>query len=362
VRGVGNGLAPRSLATAGVLVFALLGAAGGRADPSTSLRQRAADLESQEHAAVLALYSIDSRLDSARADLSTIRGRLAALRTQQATARAELKVARRTLTVAQRRLGRTLVALYESPENDPLAVILGATSFNEAIDGLDNLSRIADAHASVATQARRARQRITALSRSLRTRAAETSRLVAAGAAKEAELERVRGERASYVVGLRRESAQVADRIAVVEAEARAAQARAATVAQEARAAGSVGALTAAPQPVASPPPPPVSEQPPAAAAAPIEAPPSGSHTLTVTVTAYSGGGTTATGIPVGFGVVAVDPTVIPLGTRMTIPGYGEGVAADTGPGVKGAWIDVWLPTEAQAEAWGTKTLTITIH
>jgi 3D (Asp-Asp-Asp) domain-containing protein len=83
---------------------------------------------------------------------------------------------------------------------------------------------------------------------------------------------------------------------------------------------------------------------------------------LTVTATAYSGGGSTATGLPVGFGIVAVDPTVIPLGTRMTIPGYGEGVAADTGSAVKGAWIDVWLPTEAQAEAWGTQTLTITIH
>ena len=36
----------------------------------------------------------------------------------------------------------------------------------------------------------------------------------------------------------------------------------------------------------------------------------------------------------------------------MTIPGYGVGVAADTGPGVRGASIDVWLPNEAHAEAW----------
>ena len=81
-----------------------------------------------------------------------------------------------------------------------------------------------------------------------------------------------------------------------------------------------------------------------------------------MTATAYTLQGHTATGVPVGYGVVAVDPSVISLGTRMTIPGYGEGVAADTGSAVKGAWIDVWLPTEAQAEAWGTQTLTITIH
>jgi 3D (Asp-Asp-Asp) domain-containing protein len=83
---------------------------------------------------------------------------------------------------------------------------------------------------------------------------------------------------------------------------------------------------------------------------------------MTVEVTAYSLPGTTATGLPVGWGVVAVDPTVIPLGSRMTIPGYGEGIAADTGSAVKGNVIDVWMPTHEQALAWGRRTLTITIH
>ena len=55
-------------------------------------------------------------------------------------------------------------------------------------------------------------------------------------------------------------------------------------------------------------------------------------------------GGTTATGVPVGWGTVAVDPSVIPLGTRLTIPGYGDGVAADTGPAVQGATVDLWFP------------------
>ncbi len=83
---------------------------------------------------------------------------------------------------------------------------------------------------------------------------------------------------------------------------------------------------------------------------------------MTVVSTAYALTGTTATGIPVGPGIVAVDPTVIPLGTRMTIPGYGEGVAADTGSAIQGAMIDVWVPTEAQAIIWGRKTLTIYLH
>lgn len=78
--------------------------------------------------------------------------------------------------------------------------------------------------------------------------------------------------------------------------------------------------------------------------------------------TGYCLRGTTSTGIPTSWGVVAVDPSVIPLGTKMFIPGYGEGVAADTGPAVRGAMIDLWFPSCPQALAWGTRRVTITIH
>jgi cystine transport system substrate-binding protein len=53
---------------------------------------------------------------------------------------------------------------------------------------------------------------------------------------------------------------------------------------------------------------------------------------------------------------------VIPLGTRMTVPGYGEAVAADTGSAVSGATIDLWFPSIAQANAWGRRTVTIVLH
>lgn len=54
--------------------------------------------------------------------------------------------------------------------------------------------------------------------------------------------------------------------------------------------------------------------------------------------------GVTATGVVVTYGVVAVDPNVIPLGTRLFIPGYGYAVAADTGGAVKGNIIDLGFP------------------
>jgi 3D (Asp-Asp-Asp) domain-containing protein len=87
-----------------------------------------------------------------------------------------------------------------------------------------------------------------------------------------------------------------------------------------------------------------------------------GAQTLTVAATGYSLGGTTATGLPVGYGVAAVDPSVIPLGTHMTVPGYGEAVAADTGGSIVGATIDLWFPTTAEAMNWGRRVVTITLH
>lgn len=83
---------------------------------------------------------------------------------------------------------------------------------------------------------------------------------------------------------------------------------------------------------------------------------------LTVKSYAYALRGTTATGVPVAPGVIAVDPRVIPLGTRLYVPGYGEGIAADTGGDIKGNTIDVWMSSAQAASDWGIKTLTITVY
>ena len=87
-----------------------------------------------------------------------------------------------------------------------------------------------------------------------------------------------------------------------------------------------------------------------------------GGKTLTMSITGYSLPGRTATGLPVGWGVVAVDPSVIPLGTHLWIPGYGEAIAADVGSAIIGQRIDLWFPTVAQADFWGRRTVTITLR
>jgi 3D (Asp-Asp-Asp) domain-containing protein len=86
------------------------------------------------------------------------------------------------------------------------------------------------------------------------------------------------------------------------------------------------------------------------------------SYKLRVDAVAYSLPGRTASGLPVGKGVVAVDPRVIPLGTRLFIPGYGPGIAADTGSAIKGRIIDLWMPTVAEARRWGRRSVVITVY
>ena len=72
-------------------------------------------------------------------------------------------------------------------------------------------------------------------------------------------------------------------------------------------------------------------------------------------------GNRTATGTIVRRGVIAVDPSVIPLGTRVFIPGYGEAVAEDIGSGIHGNRIDVAFDSHAEALMFGRQELEIFI-
>lgn len=59
--------------------------------------------------------------------------------------------------------------------------------------------------------------------------------------------------------------------------------------------------------------------------------------------------------------VIAVDPSVIPLGSRVWVEGYGEAIAADTGGAIKGNRIDVLMQSEASASSWGRQTVTVKV-
>ncbi len=72
-----------------------------------------------------------------------------------------------------------------------------------------------------------------------------------------------------------------------------------------------------------------------------------------------AGGNRTATGLPANFGVVAVDPAVIPLGSFLFIEGYGLAVAADKGSAIKGNRIDLCFGSRSTAVQFGRHTVKV---
>lgn len=74
------------------------------------------------------------------------------------------------------------------------------------------------------------------------------------------------------------------------------------------------------------------------------------------------GRGITATGTRAGHGVVAVDPSVIPLGSKVYVPGYGEAVAEDTGGAIIGDRIDLCMDTYYDCYAFGRKNIEVFVQ
>jgi 3D (Asp-Asp-Asp) domain-containing protein len=97
----------------------------------------------------------------------------------------------------------------------------------------------------------------------------------------------------------------------------------------------------------------------------------SDNNTFSVTATAYTANcegcsGVTSTGIDLNSNpdakVIAVDPSVIPLGSTVYVEGYGYATAGDTGGAIKGNKIDVFISDEQAAANWGVRTVEVTIE
>lgn len=86
------------------------------------------------------------------------------------------------------------------------------------------------------------------------------------------------------------------------------------------------------------------------------------SRKLVVKAYAYTGGGRTAMGTRARVGEIAVDPSVIPLGTRVYIEGVGARRAEDTGGNIKGNTIDIYMNTQSECIRWGVRYVTIYIE
>jgi 3D (Asp-Asp-Asp) domain-containing protein len=286
-------------------------------------------LDTRIHRALLGLYALDSQLHAWRDRVASLTAQTTALRHRRTELRQELRADEGTFRVAQRQLALRLRGLYEQGNVDPVAVVLGATSLGTAIQRLDDLKQVAEADRQVVVATTVARHRLLRSRLSLAAENRRLTRSLATAQLAEQRLSAAAAGRLAYVSSLRARQRLRATQVHRVVATAQAAQQKSQRM-----------------QPSTPPPPPPAG----------------GGRKLVVSATCYDLAGRTATGMPVGWGVVAVDPSVIPLGSRLYIPGYGKGVAADVGAGIRGRIIDLWFPTYARCAVWGRRTVTITIY
>jgi 3D (Asp-Asp-Asp) domain-containing protein len=310
----------------------------------SALRAHDAALAAKSRAAVLDLYSLDQRFAETQSKLTTLQAQAQSLRAQRASLVHQLNIAKRGAHLAQGRLGARLRALYEQGNVEPLEIVFGAKTIDEAMTSLDNLSRMTSQGEDVIRELKTARANLGAASRRLTAREAALAAATRQARATADALASTRAARSSYIGSLAAERRMTQGQISSLLAQADAARLKSEQLARAAATASTVSI--------------PASAAPAFASVAPTAA----GNTITVSATGYALSGRTATGLPVGWGVAAVDPSVIPLGTHMSIPGYGEAVAADTGGAIVGSTIDLWFPTVAQANAWGRRTVTITLH
>ena len=347
-----------------------VGPTAAAAGPGTGYRQKAQQLQvaaqlldSRAHKALLDLYSLESRLGSAHRHVAALERRSARLRQRQARLTRQVGAARRTLAISQRELADHLRSLYEDGRPDALAVVLGAQSLDDALAKLDTLTRFADQNRRVVAATTAAGARLARVQSELVSQRRRLEASLGAARVAERDLASASSARLAFVQGLRARRQLKQTEIRSLLATAKAVERKAQQI--QARAAAPVPAAPA-PTAAAADPPAVSNDATTASTPSPPSADPSvpsgDATTIRVSATGYSLPGHTATGLPVGWGVVAVDPSVIPLGTKLTIPGYGEAVAADVGSAVRGPMIDLWFPTLAQAREWGRRTVTITLH
>ncbi len=256
------------------LPASVTGAPGG--SRAASLRAQRAQLEQRPHDALFELYSIETRLERARTQVAALDRQKLQLTRKSAALRHSLRLARNTIAATQKNLGDHVRALYESGDiNDPIAIILGAESIDDAVTRLEGLEQIVNQQKTVLRQATEARSKLLRLKANLERQQASLDRLRAQASASAASLEAARSAKASAIHRLSSEKTLTGRQLSRLSTQAEHAATTSVKVESESAPAG-------------------------AAASEPASGSSSGGErTLTVSSTCYCLTGNTASGLPV---------------------------------------------------------------
>ena len=312
------------------------------------LQSQGQSLDANYRQALSNLVSVDSQVNRQSAELDAETAKRAQIQASIKAGQQQLQQYQQQLTDRQDALDKRLRSSYKSDDTDYLSVVLGAENFSDFLNRMDAINTIAESDRQLIESFFDAKQKVQGDIDGLAGEQRELDSLISSLGTGQQNLAAARQQQQSVVDSLKSQKQANAGELAQLQSQAAGIEAKMNQIQLQSDSAGgdsgngdsSSGGTTSGSGGGAT----------------------AGSGTsITVLATAYCLAGTTATGMPTGMGIIAVDPRVIPLGSRVHVSGYGDAIAADTGGAIIGNRIDVWLPC-GQAYEWGSRTVTVTIY
>ena len=312
--------------------------------------------------AVVDLLLIEKRLTTTERDLAAARAEGARIDAQLAQTSSDAERAASDLRTAQHRFDSRVRQSYMGGHYEWLDALVGSANLTQLLSRVDFVNRLLGQSARLVDNVQSAKEQAATTQTKLEAEKKTQTATIAKLRSLKAELTSARDAQAAQAKSLGAE-------LAAVQAAAREAQARmdalnAQTSAGVASARGDVTTRTTGKTttPTTAKKNGGGSSGGSTSGSKSDNGPRPGGRQLRVKMTAYCDRGYTASGVRTGPGIIAVDPRVIKLGTRVYVPGYGEALAADTGGAVKGNFIDIWLSDYQTALDFGIQYRTITVY
>ncbi len=307
------------------------------------MQSRSQQLDQNYRQALTDLVSVDSEVSRYSSEINDAGKRQADVEAEVQAQQGRLDQVKQQLADRQAVLDNRLRGSYKSDDTSYLGVVMDSENFSDFLNRVDAINEIADSDKHLIDSINNAKKSVENNLAGLAAKQQELSNLVGDLNSAQQNLVAARQQQQGVVSSIQGQKqandsqlAQLQSQAAGIEAKMSQEQTQAAANNPAVNNGSGDGGSSYSP-------------------------PPAGGTSITVVATAYCMAGSTATGMPVGRGIIAVDPNVIPLGTRVHVSGYGDAIAADTGGAIVGNRIDVWLPC-SEAYAWGARTVTVTIY
>ena len=318
------------------LLFAITSALASPSDDAdiSELEHQSAELNNSYNQALQEMVALDTETQRQEQEIKAVRERSSEVTTAIADQEGRLVELQQQLMDRQVVLEKRLTSSYKSSDMGYIEVVMGAGDFSDFLNRVDMVNKIAEEDQRLIDSYKETKKSIEDELASLAEKQAELTSLEASLSSAEQELLTAQSEKQAFVSSLENQMATNTGQLEQLRTEAAQIEASMSSIQSQVTFATSGGGDSS---------------------------PSGGGASISVTATAYCLSGRTATGMPAGPGIIAVDPGVIPLGSQVYVSGYGNAIAADTGGAISGNKIDVWLPC-GDAYSWGVRTVNVTIY